>query len=117
MNPLPNWVRFWRKRIEGWWLETTDLWCIVTDHKCLSARIAAIEIIIDSVCEMTHDDTDDLLRLVNKYMPDNRHLIVACDQLITHLNDHLDELEREAHDWQREMERRHFAYQYSSYSF
>ena len=117
MNSLPRWNRFWRERFKGWWLDTTDLWAIVTNHKCVPARIAAAEMLIDSIDAMSHEQADGLLRLVNKYMPKNPHVIVAVDQLTEHLNTHLDELDREAEDWQREKSRRNYAYQYASYSF
>jgi hypothetical protein len=112
-----NWYRLWLSRLQSWRLSYGELWDTATTHRCIYTRLAAVELLLDEVYVMDFDEAADLLRLVNRYMSDNAHMMVAVDQLTKHLNLHIDELEREAEEWRREREYRNYAYQYASYPF
>lgn len=113
MNQNPSWFKLWQKRIAACGYTTSELWDVVVSHACVYARLAALEQI--NIDQLEYEEAVALLRCVNPYMPNNRHLIVACDQLINALNLHIDELERDDAAWQAECRYRHAQYQYDSY--
>lgn len=98
MSKKNSWLNFWQERIADY--DVLELSEVVTSHKCVTAKRAAIELIdLDNI---EYDDSKALLSQLNYYMPSDGYIVIACDQMIHALNRIIDE--HDCSDWYADLD-------------